>query len=189
MALKPWRGSPALLIAAVAAPIAASPSRAAELCVSCAGPDTNYACVVDGVGGEGGADSFKLLCISELAKAGGHTSCAVARVSQPPCQGERRTLAAPAGLGTMPAANTAAPSGVPMPGPTGADNNAVYRGVSPADPANPTAPQQATGDAPTSPVPAPTGDGGSSALEKASSVIGDAAKASWRCVSSLFGDC
>lgn len=75
---------------------AAPPAVAAEYCVACVSPDANYRCQVGSP--EGPADPRAwLLCITELAKQGGHESCSVARNAPAPCPGVQKVLAAPEG--------------------------------------------------------------------------------------------
>ena len=77
--------------------IAASAASAQEYCVICTAPDAKYRC---SIGGEpsiaAGASRGQLLCITELARTGGHASCSVGRNSAEPCEGEPRTVMFPA---------------------------------------------------------------------------------------------
>ena len=64
---------------------------AQEYCVTCKGPDASYRCVIGGDATAAARNSRgQFLCITELAKAGGHTSCSAARGQATPCPGETR---------------------------------------------------------------------------------------------------
>ena len=88
----PARAALMLLVLSIAAPAAS----AQEYCVICSGPDAKYRC---SIGGEpsiaAGASRGQLLCITELARTGGHASCSVGRNSAEPCEGEPRTVMFP----------------------------------------------------------------------------------------------
>jgi hypothetical protein len=181
---------------------------AAEYCVTCTGPDASYACSIDTGTAAGDDAALKLYCITELAKSGPHASCAVDRAKSAPCDGATRTLAAPAGLelhtgpteSAAPAGNEtpqeatsegAPPSGQSPP-PAAANETSVSKPAAPdtvedlvKDGTESTKEGlKATGEAASD---AAKSAGG--ALEKAGSAIGDAAKKSWNCLTSFFGDC
>lgn len=182
----------------------AGPARA-DVCVSCTGPDAAYSCVIDGGGIASDDSRAKILCMTELAKSGGHQSCTVSRAVVAPCPGEVRKIAAP-GLAapTLAEPQPAAPAPAAPP---------------PQQAAEPqSAPQPATGEQVTTvPKTTPpktvqeavedgaagagealkkTGAGAADvaksaggAMEKAGKAVGDAAKTTWKCLSSFFGDC
>ncbi len=84
-------------IAPVAAPIVLwallTGAAAQEFCVTCSGPDATYRCVIGGEATVAARNSRgQFLCITELAKAGGHKSCSAARGQATPCPGETRTV-------------------------------------------------------------------------------------------------
>lgn len=61
---------------------------ALEYCVTCEGPPAMYRCVVRGTAdGPGNDPSVSLYCISQMAKQGGHASCAVSKGAPYPCPG------------------------------------------------------------------------------------------------------
>jgi hypothetical protein len=185
--------------------LSASAVASAELCVTCKGPDAKYACVVN-TSTTGTIDTVvKLYCITALAKAGPHASCAIDRNTRPPCQGPRKELPLPGALEqaldspqppqTAPPPLNASTPGAPgaLPAPSEAAPHAS------ADDASQPAPQAAK-DAPPQTVQEmmEKGDGFSpgkaaksttTALEKAGSAVGDAAKTSWKCLSSFFSNC
>ncbi len=78
--------------------LGATAANATELCVKCSGPDASYACVIDGMSSATVDTMPRLYCITALAKAGGHASCAVDRSMTAPCPGERKELPTPAML-------------------------------------------------------------------------------------------
>jgi hypothetical protein len=185
------------------------------MCVKCTGPDANYACVVNSSAAAGTIDTvMKLYCITALAKAGPHASCAIDRSTKAPCQGERKELPVPAAidqaLGELqkPEATTSAPdtSTIGSPGTSPANPssapNATNGGAQP--------PTEAAKDTPPKTVQEivekttkSAGDGlsetqksageaaksASTALEKAGTAVSDAAKNSWKCLSSFFSNC
>ena len=186
-------------LAAITALLASAAARA-DVCVSCAGPDAAYACTVAGVSMSKDDARYKLLCITELAKLGGHQSCAVSRAVTAPCPGEPKTIAAPVGAGGLDEPLIASPPAETSTPPGGADG------------------QPASNQATTTTVPKTTtqggeqaqGDGGveggdaaektdnsaaglakstGDAMEKAGKAVTDAAKSTWKCLSTLFGDC
>lgn len=66
--------------------------------MTCASPDAHYACSFEGVTAGAEDPRLKLLCITELAKAGGHATCSVDRKQLTPCPGETKKLAMPDGM-------------------------------------------------------------------------------------------
>ena len=179
---------------------------AAEICVKCSGPDANYDCVVNG---SSAADTVtKLYCITALAKAGPHASCAIDRNSTAPCQGQRKEFAIPAALdgalGGAPQQDSATENTGPVTPPPGTSVSAVA-----PDGAEPI-PQEAVSAAPPKTVQEMVEKGAksagdsftqtqksagnaaksaSTALGKAGSAVGSAAKTSWKCLSSFFSNC
>lgn len=74
----------------------AVPAAAQEVCVTCSDPDVSYKCSVKDsekasqIRGAGKAIEF--LCITELARAGGHRSCRASRDYVGPCLGQQRVI-------------------------------------------------------------------------------------------------
>jgi hypothetical protein len=54
----------------------AGAAAAQEYCVACTEPDALYRCVIDGAR-PGGGQSLQLLCVTTMAKSGGHATCTV----------------------------------------------------------------------------------------------------------------
>lgn len=194
--------------------VASVAANSTELCVKCTSPDASYACIV-GASSNATLDTVaKFYCITQLAKAGSHASCAIDRAMAPPCPGERKELPIPAfledgGAGNKLPDKSAAdqhpgdagtqPAGAPPPG-------AASAGAPPHDPqANPQAAEQPpktvqemveksakSAGAGLSETQKAAGDAAKStttALEKAGSAVGGVAKSSWKCLSSFFSNC
>ncbi len=167
--------------------------QAAEFCVTCTGPEANYVCSLDGQATNSG---LKLYCMSELAKAGGHASCSVARTQKTRCEGETKRLPMPAGY-------EIGPETTPADAQSGAET-----AVAPSSPATPaggetTLPKSSHSDADAPQRQSSPGVGSEdngvasgaegttdqSAVQKAGKAIGKAAQKTWTCLTSLFGDC
>ncbi len=171
---------------------------AQEFCVTCLGPDATYRCVIGGDATTAARNSRgQFLCITELAKAGGHKSCSAARGQATPCPGETRTVMFTVGdPGASPLEQ------LPSDGATGMAPLAPV-------PIAPPAPQPLPGTQQAQPQPQPpvkTGSAPAGEPEKPNAVenfakktgeavndtgkaVGNAVKKSWDCVASLFGDC
>jgi hypothetical protein len=189
---------------AVAAVVFSANAVAQEYCVTCSGPEASYRCVIGGeVPPAVRASSGQFLCITELAKAGGHLSCSAARGQATPCAGETRTvmysLADPAGALAPGAPPPAAPAtGLSAPPPAAGLPPIPERELAPVPlpPVDqtqaPSAPPAETGTAPSPPKPSVVEDLANKtgkAVSDTGKAVGDAAKKSWDCVASLFGNC
>jgi hypothetical protein len=175
---------------------------ALEYCVTCEGPPAMYRCIIDGTeDGPGNNPSVSLYCISQMARKGGHESCAVSRGAPFPCPGLATVVQQPADLPTL-----AAPPPAAAPGPQ------TPAAPAPADTASP-APQPPHKQAPAK-VPQTveelanqTVKSSQQGLEKAGeaiggtakkageqigsagSALGNAASKTWSCITSLFSSC
>lgn len=155
-----------------------------ELCVACANPDTTYRCAVERAGDAmkvRGADrAIQFLCVSELARAGKHSSCKVSRDTPSGfCAGELRVVAAD-GTVTAPVVARGAPTG--RPAPTSEPKTIVEMTQRSID----TSGEQLKSAG------AAVKDTAKSAGETvagAGSAVGRAAKKTWLCVTSLFSSC
>jgi hypothetical protein len=201
-----YAGASALLTAGAAA--------GTEMCVKCTGPDASYACVVN-TSATGTIDTvMKLYCITALAKAGPHASCAIDRNTTAPCQGERKELPMPAAIdqtvdelqqpGAATPVHDAPATGSPGTSPpvSPAMPNAAEVGAQPPTEAAKEAPPKTVqeivekstksagdGIAETQKSAGEAAKSASTALEKAGTAVGDAAKNSWKCLSSFFSNC
>ena len=204
-------GSAIRLSTAMAA-VSAS-AAATEYCVTCEGPAAEYACTFDGAAGTASDTRLKLLCITELAKAGQHASCSVDRQQQTPCKGAVRQLAMPSGMDIDVPPSAADAGATPVLTPSAKPEPAPQ--TDPVPTAVPPQPPPAATDDPTQAAAPPTTvkeavekgvastekaieEGGNAAgeaakatgstLEKAGKAVGNAAKKTWDCITS-FGDC
>ena len=66
--------------------LAVGPAAAQEFCVACSDPPGVYRCVIDGAQPRGG-QSLQLLCVTVMAKEGGHATCSVKRGTVFDCDG------------------------------------------------------------------------------------------------------
>ena len=201
-------GIKSALYAGAATLLSAGVVASAEICVSCTGPDAKYTCVVN-MSTAGTIDTVvKLYCITALAKAGPHSSCAIDRNTKAPCQGARKELPLPGALEqafdspqqlqTALPPVTSSPPGAPgaVPAPSGAAPRAAaddgsHPGQEAAKEGPPRTVQEmmengAKGDGFS---PGKAAKSTTTALEKAGSAVGDAAKTSWKCLSSFFSNC
>jgi hypothetical protein len=195
-----WRLPVAAVLFAWALP---SGAKAQEYCVTCTGPDATYRCVIGGEAPPASQSSRgQFLCITELAKAGGHASCSAARGQATPCPGETRTVMfsmAEPGPGAPPieAAAPSPPGQLGSPGVSyapGAPGQALPPvALPPADHAPmPPAPQDTGTAAPPQPKPNVVEDLANKtgkAVSDTGKAVGGAVKKSWDCVTSLFGNC
>jgi hypothetical protein len=166
---------------------------AQEFCVTCSGPTAAYRCLIGGENTNAAARSSRgqFLCITELAKAGGHASCSATRGQSTSCPGETRTVMfSLADPGAAPLATTSPPPLVPVPSsttplPPGHDLPPVALPPPQAQPAQPTPPVETGTAPPANEKPNAVED----LANKTGKAVGNAVKKSWDCVASLFGDC
>ena len=64
----------------------AGDAAAQEYCVSCTEPNAVYRCVIDGAQ-PGGSQPLQMLCITAMAKQGGHATCGIKRGTVFDCDG------------------------------------------------------------------------------------------------------
>jgi hypothetical protein len=182
----------------------AGQAMSAEFCVSCTGPEATYNCVADDIPAGGTDAGIKLSCISELAKAGHHASCAIARTAVAPCNGERKVLSGIGGLDGFPSAHEPAsglppasvattPSEPPAPDPA---ETTIAKSKEPAaaHDRHEEGSQSAAGSfkkagEKASDAAEKAAQSAAGALQQAGTAISSAAKKSWRCLSSMFDDC
>ena len=138
-----------------------------ELCVTCAGPAAVYRCLIELPAAAKSADArAQMLCVTELATAGGHQTCSVARVSAAPCQGPVRSVKGP----VSPPPSLRETLTPPAPSTLPAANASVAARAPQAD-------QQTAADAPAADAAKPDAPAES------------AAKKTWTCLASFFKDC
>lgn len=150
----------------------AAPAAAQDVCVTCAGPDRTYRCQIAGADGAAPvkhADKVaQFVCISELARKGGHSSCKVKRDGFSGCLGDLEVLKAG---GAQPVAPGVAGSVSPPTTDQGA--------VKPAEGPPKTMVELAKR----------TGEASKEQLDKTGAAVGGAMKKTWDCVSSFFTTC
>jgi hypothetical protein len=181
--------------------LASTQAQAGQFCVSCTGPDTHYACTFDGADDTNDA-SLKLLCITELAKSGQHAACSIDRTQVKPCTGAVKTVAVPDGYQPAlplppPPVEAERPAAVPAP-PAPSTAQSTPDNVA-AKPDAPPKTVQEMVEKGTSNAAKSLEQGGDTAVEAAKSTggviqnagkaVGNAAKKTWTCVTSFFGNC
>jgi hypothetical protein len=157
---------------------------AQEYCVACTGPTALYRCVIDGAQ-PGGGQPLQMLCITAMAKAGGHATCSVTRGTVFECDGPVKRVPWTAASGQdRPTAAPAAPAeaiqtpaaAVPKPATEEGEPKTL---VELADRANRKTAEDLK-------------KAGESVKEGAKSVgdsVTNATKKTWDCVASLFSKC
>ena len=167
----------------------------AETCVVCTTPAATYRCAIEGadrVAQYRGSDRvLDYVCITELAKSGGHASCSVGRNPGGICMGELKVLRAGDALA---AAEAAIGEAGPGPGP---GHPQTGQPTPPADGPPRTLEELArqsveqSGDQLQSAGKAvkDTAKSAGQQIEKAGDAVGGAVKKSWTCLASLFTNC
>jgi hypothetical protein len=156
--------------------LAAGPAAGQEFCVACSGPPGVYRCVIDGAQPRGG-QSLQLLCVTAMAKEGGHATCSVKRGTVFDCDGVVKRI---------PWTALEAPQQPSTSTPRASDA--------------PAAPQRPAAAAPTGPAPdAPpktmvdlakqANEKTVEQMKKAGETVKEATKKTWECVTSLFTRC
>lgn len=170
---------------------------AQEFCVTCKGPDASYRCTIGGDPPAGARSARgQFLCITEIAKAGGHASCSATRAQDTPCPGPTRTVMFPPGeIGPPPTAEGGTPLAPVSPAPLPPPAPPVGAVTQPAP-----HPQPGVAYEPPPPPAAPPAEEKPNAVEDLANktgkalndsgkAVGNAVKKSWDCVTSLFGNC
>ncbi|KUO68387.1 MAG: hypothetical protein APF80_15680 [Alphaproteobacteria bacterium BRH_c36] len=186
------------------------PAAAQEACVRCDNPFAIYRCQVSDPSLPANA-SIALICITELAKRNAHATCAVSRATESVCSGEL-VVVAPAPDAPIPQAH---PAGIVAASPAAEPAKSGAFGADPDELPRTDEGRQADASPPATNAPPETVEelakqtaiasqkglnqaGGAvvdaakttgQSIEKAGDAIGSAAKKTWRCISSLFGNC
>jgi len=147
------------------------PASAQEICVACAKPDATYRCQIAGADGAGAikhADRVaQFVCISELARQGGHASCAVRRDGFSSCLGDVKVV----NLATA-----------------GKDQSAVEAQAINAEKPPAAAPE--TGPPKTMlDLAKRTGAASKEQMDKTGEAVGGAMRKTWDCLTSIFSRC
>ena len=183
-----WR----VLKLAVCAGLLGTPASALDLCVSCQGPDAHYNCRLDTPASNARDLRLQLMCITELAHGGSHASCEVDKAQQNPCPGETKVVAAPASEAPPKAA--AAPPATPAPDPDPAPSVTKTEPAPTAVTPPPKAAETATPkpEKPPKTVQEMVEKGAANtgkSLQGAGNAVSNAAKKTWHCIATFFGDC
>jgi hypothetical protein len=164
---------------------------AQEYCVTCMSPAASYRCIVESKpGAPAPATRAQLLCITELARSGNHASCSVGRTTTEPCTGETRTVMFTG------AANEALPPIGDHPQETAQPRQPAAAGDGQMPPESPAAEPPKTVEELAKQTVEASGEGlkkaGEAVTDTAKSTgnaVGNAVSKTWKCVTSLFGDC
>jgi hypothetical protein len=167
--------------------------KAAEYCVTCEGPAAMYACNIEGVADDAPADPrLQLRCVTELAKSGGHESCAVPRSAPKPCPGVMKLVVAPDGVGRPAATTDQSTEQVDDTQVAGPESNSNDVDAGPEQPpktveemAQKTVAASKKGLENAGEAIKGTGD----KVGEAGGSVAEAAQKTWNCVTSLFSDC
>lgn len=160
------------------------PAAAQEYCVACTGPDAVYRCVVDGAQ-PGGRQPLQVLCVTTMAKQGGHESCSVSRGTVFDCKGPVKridwaSLNAPAATPAPPQASAPPPKSAlpasPPPPDAKPDPQAEPKTLVDLAKQNNEKMKKANEDFKES-------------VKSANKKFGDAAKKTWDCMASFFTRC
>jgi hypothetical protein len=166
------------MMAWIVVAVAGSTAVAQEACVSCAGPLATYRCTVeksDKLAGLGalGEKALQHVCVKELARQGGHTSCSVRRdLSGAACNGVPAEIPL-ASLLDAPAAP--APAATPAPVPAAPAQQAVETKAEPPRTVEELAKRASAKS--------------KQQLKEVGDSVGTAANRTWTCLSSLFQKC
>jgi hypothetical protein len=191
---------PPLALAAIPLMGPIAPASALDICISCNAPEAHYTCRLDLPGANPRDLRLQLLCITQIAQQGGHATCQADRASAEACQGAVKVVGAPAIEDAAPAVSPPSPAPVAPPPPETkapgkrSSNETVV-------PKTPDAPKTVLemvekGAAGTGETLQNAGGAVKDAAQttsgtfgKAGAAVGSAAKKTWKCLSSLFGDC
>lgn len=146
---------------------------AQEYCVSCTEPNAVYRCVIEGAQ-PGGSQPLQVLCITTMAKQGGHATCSVKRGTVFDCDGPVKRIPW-AALNAPPA---------PAPG--------QQTAVQPPPAPGPTADTKPDGGEPPKTVlemAKRANEKTAAQLKQANEKMKAQAKKTWECVSSFFTRC
>jgi hypothetical protein len=152
-----------------------------------------YACAVAGDAADSPPNARnRLVCIKELAKAGGHSSCSVPSSAPNPCPGVWKVVAAPADEPqAMPEPAGPAPDGTePLPEDTKAAPAQKPKVPSTVEElAKQTVQSSKEGLQQAGEAVSDTAEKAGDQVGKAGSAVSNAARKTWDCVKSFFSDC
>jgi len=163
------------LIPALAVLSAAGAAGAQEYCVACTEPSAVYRCVIDGAQPRGD-QPLQMLCVTAMAKAGGHATCGIKRGTVFDCNGPVRHVpwsadAAAPPIAAQPQASAPQP---PRPPPAGA--------AAPQPPAD--APPKTVVE-----LAKRANEETAAQMKKAGETMKEATRKTWNCMISFFTRC
>lgn len=196
------------LAAGVIAVFGAQPASANAYCVACFEPDAVYRCMVKGQAeGVPPDPRHQIQCIKELAQQGGHARCSVERFSAQGCDGPVKVIDPNAAAVPPPVDQPAEvqqdqldpPAAVVTGDPEHGDTQPVEEEAAPAKPKGPPRTVEELAKSTAESTKKGLEDVGKTVtdqtkkagdqIEGAGSALGNAAKKTWDCLSSFFGDC
>ncbi len=172
------------LTLAAAIGVCMSRAEAQEYCVSCSEPNGLYRCIIENAR-PGGGQSLQMLCVTTMAKAGGHATCSVKRGTVFDCDGQIRRIpwSAVEALPPPPAATEQSalppPPAPPAAAPKSDPQQPPQTMVDLAKQANEQTKEQLK----------QAGDNVKQSAKSVGQAIGTATKKTWDCMTSLFTRC
>lgn len=185
-------------ISAAVIAAAATAAGAETYCVACYGPDAVYRCIIADVPASAAPDPRnQVQCIKQLAKSGGHARCSVERFSTANCNGPEKVVSTAA---AVPIAGPALGQDLSQPPSSKPADDLTGKTSEPESvPAQtPRTVEELAKSAAATTTESLNEVGGTvkSTTEKAGdtisgmgSAVGNAAKKSWNCLTSLFSNC
>ncbi|KAB2914877.1 MAG: hypothetical protein F9K29_14165 [Hyphomicrobiaceae bacterium] len=159
-----------------------SRAEAQEYCVSCSEPNALYRCIIENAR-PGGGQSLQMLCVTTMAKTGGHATCSVKRGTVFECDGQIRRIPwsaveappAPTDQSNLPPPPPPPPAAAPKSDPQKPPQTMVDL----AKQANEQTKEQLK----------QAGDNVKQSAKSVGQALGTATKKTWDCMTSLFTRC
>jgi hypothetical protein len=169
------------ILSAVVLAALAGRAEAQEYCVSCSEPNALYRCVIEGAR-PGGAQSLQLLCVTSMAKDGGHAACSVKRGTVFECDGPVKRV---------PWASLEAPAQAQETDPAAAkpDASATKTEPDPDEPPKTVADMAKRANEQTAEQMKKAGENVKQGVKTTGEAIGTATKKAWDCLFFLFKQC
>jgi hypothetical protein len=160
-------------------------AEAQEYCVSCSEPNALYRCVIEGAQPRGG-QSLQMLCVTAMAKDGGHATCSVKRGTVFECDGAvKRIPWAALNVPQQPEAAAPQPwAAETTPKPESAASPLPAPAPAPAATPTPEGPPQTVLE-----LAKRANEKTAEQMKKAGDTVKDATKKTWDCMLSLFTRC
>jgi len=152
---------------------------AQEYCVVCSEPSALYRCVIDGA--QPGGQPLQMLCVTAMARAGGHGTCSVKRGTVFDCDGPVRRV--PWVASSAPAATMA------QPGPSVAPANSEPTKASPEGPPETVVEMAKRANQQTADQMKKAGENLKEGAKSMGDAMSNATKKTWDCMTSLFTRC